>query len=82
MLALKDYWQELQNAIGELPEEEQTAFKDHFNNVVEGEPNLGDILFGDYDSFESRIRFLDEEATEEYTQELLHQEVLDKATLE
>ena len=82
MNALKDYWGELQAAIESLPSEEQDAFKDHFNTCIEGEQGLGDILFGSYDSFQSRIAFLDEDLQEEYTQELLNQEVLDKETLE
>ena len=82
MNALKDYWTQLQAAIEALPQDEQDAFKDHFNSCIEGEQGLGDILFGSYDSFESRIKFLDEELQDEYTQELLTQEVLDKDTLE
>ena len=71
MNALKEHWQDLQAAIESLPEEEQEAFKTHFNECIEGEQGLGDILFGSYDSFDSRIRFLDDEIQEEYTQELL-----------
>ena len=82
MQALQDYWGELQASIEALPQEEQVAFKDHFNECIEGEQGLGDILFGSYDSFESRIKFLDEDLQDEYTQELLNQEVLDRETLE
>ena len=39
-------------------------------------------MFGSYDSFESRVKFLDEDLQDEYTQELLIQEVLDKEELE
>ena len=65
-----------------MPEEEQSEFRDHFNSVVEGEDDLGGILIGSWDTFESRMKFLDEDATEEYTQELLAQEVLDAEYLE
>ena len=80
--ALQDHWSELQYAIKDLPEDEQNEFKAHFDQVVEGEDDLGAILFGSWDEFDSRMKFLDEEATQEYTDELLAQEVLDKETLE
>ena len=37
MKALQDYWEELQGAIEALPQDEQDAFKDHFNSCIEGE---------------------------------------------
>ena len=67
MNALKDHWVELQYAIADLPSDEQEEFKTHFNEVVDGEEDLGEVLFGSYDAFESRMKFLDESATEEYT---------------
>ena len=43
---------------------------------------MGDVLFGDYDTFRSRCAFLDVERAEEYAQEFLIQEVIDRDTLE
>ena len=65
-----------------MPEEEQSEFRAHFNSVVEGEDDLGGILIGSWEDFQSRMKFLDDDATEEYTQELLAQEVLDAEYLE
>ena len=66
MLALKEHWNDLKEALENLSKEEQDAFKDHFNNCIDGEQGLGEILFDSYDSFESRIKFMDEELQEEY----------------
>ena len=65
--ALKEHWKELHAALEAMPEEERDAFKDHFNNCIEGEQGLGTVLFDSYDNFESRIKFLDEDLQEEYT---------------
>ena len=54
-----------------MPEDEQNEFRNHFNSVVEGEDDLGGILIGSWETFESRIKFLDEDATDEFTEELL-----------
>ena len=49
--AMKDYWKELQEAIQEMPQDEQDAFKDHFNSLIDDEQDLGNILFGNYETF-------------------------------
>ena len=36
--------------------------KEFFNNLVEGEDDLGDNLFGEYADFETRESFLDPNA--------------------
>ena len=43
---------------------------------------MGDILFGTADEFDSRLKFLDNEVQQEFTDELIAQEVIDKAELE
>ena len=65
-----------------MPQDEQDALKDHFNSLIDDEQDLGDILFGSNDGFESRIKFLDDDVVEEYTEEMLIQGVLDQETLE
>ena len=69
--AMKDYWKELQEELEKLPQDEQNEFKDHFNGLIDDEEDLGDILFGNYETFWSRIKNLDDEIIEEYTQEML-----------
>ena len=80
--AVKNSWSDLQDAIAGLDEAEQVELRNHFNDCIEGETDLGDILFGSADDFESRLKFLDDEVCEEYTEELMAQEVIDKAELE
>ena len=80
--ALENHWPELQQALEQLPQDEKDAFREHFNNAIEGEDDLGEILFQDHETFKSRIAYLDPTAAEEYAQEILLQEVLDKETLE
>ena len=58
---LKESWDELQDALEEIGEEEQQAVKDYFNQLVDGENDLGESLFGDdYKDFEARINLLDD----------------------
>ena len=45
--------------------------KDHFNNFVEGEDDLGDKLFGDWEDFDSRLKYMDDDAVKKYTDELI-----------
>ena len=80
--AIQNHWDELQEALATLPENEKTEFISHFNSCIEGQEDLGDILFGNKDDFRSRLSFLDDEVADDFAQELLAQEVLDKDELE
>ena len=63
--------------------EDRDALASHFNALVEGEDDLGDILLGDdADDFKARIEFLDESVQKQYCDELCAQEVLDSAAFE
>ena len=75
--AMMTTWDDLQNAIGNLSEEEQQQLKDHFNGFIDGEDDLGDILFGTAEDFDSRVKFLDDEVQKKYTDEIKAQEVID-----
>ena len=79
--AVKHSWNDLQTAIGTLSETEKDELRSHFNDFIEDEGDLGDILFGTADDFESRLKFLDDEVQGEYTEELIKQEVIDGAEL-
>ena len=50
--ALVEAWEELEDAINSLDEESQNQIRDYFNSVIEDENDLGDILFGDSESFD------------------------------
>ena len=53
--ALTEVWDDVQTALGKLSEEEAEAVKKHFNELVEGEDDLGDCLFGSSEDFDSRV---------------------------
>ena len=74
-------WKDLQNAINTMNPEEQDELRSHFNQLIEDECDLGDILFGSSEDFESRLKFLDDEIQGEYTEELIKQEVIDGSEL-
>ena len=47
----------------------------HFNQLIDGEEDLGSVLFSGYnevDQFTSRVKFLDDELLKIYTDELLN----------
>ena len=69
--AMTSTWEELQAAISGLSQDEQKELEDHFNQLVEDESDLGTILFGTADDFNSRLNFLDEDVKQEFTDELL-----------
>ena len=75
--ALTEVWDDVQAALGELSEEARAEIKDHFNNHIDGEDDLGDILFGTSDDFDSRVKFLDDEVQKKYTDELVAQGVIE-----
>merc|ERR1712032_703401 len=75
--AMMDAWDDLQEAIGKLNEEEKKQLTDHFNGFIDGEDDLGDILFGSAEDFDSRVKFLDDEVQKKYTDEIKAQEVID-----
>ena len=74
-------WKDLHEATSNLSPEEQQAVKDHFNNLIDGEDDLGDILFGDdqdgADEFEQRVIQLDSPLQSKYAEELVNAEIID-----
>ena len=38
-----------------MTEEEKANFISHFNGLIEGADNLGDLMFGDYDEFREQL---------------------------
>ena len=69
--AMAQVWDEITTTIGSLDEETQDDLKNWYNNLIEDEDDLGEILFGTVDQFEDRMRFIDDEPLEIYTDELL-----------
>ena len=48
-----------------------------FNTNWPGEDDLGDILFGKYEDFKSRVKYLDDETQQQYTDKLYEEGVID-----
>ena len=80
--AMCNTWEDLKAAIDSLEEEEKEQLKEHFNSLIEDENTLGDILFGSVDDFATTCEMLADDLKEEYTKELMAQEVIDQAELE
>ena len=57
---MRDSWNDLQEALSNLDKDAQESLRNHFNDLIEGEEDLGDILFGTADEFDSRIKYLDD----------------------
>ena len=75
--AMEEVWSELQAKLNGMEEGLQTELQEHFNNLIDGEDDLGDILFGaDFASFEKRIKALDDEPKQTYTDALQKKEIL------
>ena len=76
--AMEEVWSELQAKLnGMEDQDEKTGLQEHFNNLIGGEDDLGDILFGaDFPSFEKRIKALDDESQQKYTDDLQERDIL------
>jgi len=73
-------WDDFLEALSEADESVQREIKDHFNNLIEGEPNLGDILFGPVGEFEDSVKILDDELVEIYINELENTEIIENTS--
>ena len=49
--AIVESWDELQEGLEGLPEQEQEEIKEYFNTAIEGEDDLGEMFFGDSQDF-------------------------------
>merc|ERR1719367_1134238 len=73
---LVDVWDDIKEALDNLTPEEADEFKEHFNKYIDGEDDLGDVLFGNADDFVARVKFLDDETQKKYTEEIVSQNVI------
>ena len=74
---LMDAWDDLQDKLSNLNEEDKTKIEEHFNNLIEYEDDLGTVLFGTADNFETRFLFLNDKSMDSYTKEIMSQNVID-----
>ena len=73
---LVDVWDDFKEALDGLDEADSDSIKDHFNNYIEDEEDLGDIMFGAAEDFQARVKFLDDETQKKYTDEIIDKEVI------
>ena len=50
--AVVDNWDDLQEQFEEKEEAEKEEMKEHFNEFIDGEDDLGDVLFEDAETFD------------------------------
>ena len=56
-------------------------FKDYFNTLIDGENELGDLLFGDKDEFEFHVKQMDNDNKKVYVDALVEKELIDQTNL-
>ena len=64
-----------------MPEDEQKELRDYFNNFIANEDDLGDSLFGESDEFAARCNMLSDQAFQDFANELVAKQVIDKDSL-
>ena len=74
---MKDEWEGLNQALNELPEGEQAAMKDHFNELIEDQGELGDLLFGEWEDFKSTVDNMGGDELKKFTDEILEVKILE-----
>ena len=55
-----DSWDEFQEELQSFDEEQMTRFRTHFNDLFEGDLNVGDELMGEKDDFKMFIESSDD----------------------
>ena len=60
-----------------LSDKELSEIINYFNTFIEGEDDLGDILQGTAEDFESRFKFLSDENQKIYMKELVSEEIIE-----
>ena len=48
-----------------------------FNTHWDGEDDLGDILYGKYADFSARVKYLDDDTQQQYTDKLYEEGIID-----
>ena len=76
--AMEDLWPELTaKLIEEELKDESDKLRELFNTHWPQEDDLGDILFGKYADFAARIKNLDDDTQQEYTDKLAGEGIID-----
>jgi len=75
--AFEPKWDDLAEKLENDDSGLKDEMKDFFNKLIPGEEDLGDILFGDFESFADRVKLLDTEKKQAYTDELQRQDIIE-----
>ena len=59
--AVLNTWGKFQERINAMGAEDKQELREHFNNFIEDEDDLGDALFGTADDFDTRMKFLNDD---------------------
>ena len=75
--ALRDDWSQLGDELNQLPSMEQDKIKSHFNGLIDGFDELGEILFGDLDDFNDTVSGMNTDQLKAYIEEIVRVELID-----
>ena len=73
---LTSQWDELQDLL-ENDEEKREELVSYFNGFIEGEDDLGTILYGEVQSFADRVKFLDDAIQDKYVDEIKRMDIIE-----
>ena len=73
---LSSQWDDLQELLEEK-EDKRTELIEYFNGFIEGEDDLGNILYGDFQTFGDRVKFLDDTIADKYVDEIKRLDIIE-----
>ena len=74
--AIIEKWADLQNELGALEEGDKDGIQTHFNELIEGADDLGDVMLGQADEFQQRTDQLEKGQQEKLANELVTAEII------
>ena len=75
--AMVEAWDDLQEAVSGLGDDDATQMKDFFNELNPDVGTLGDILFGDADEFQETVNPMDLKEKKTYVKAIVETELID-----
>ena len=75
---LEDEWSTLQTKLKNDPSNLRDDMIKFFNELIPGEDDLGDHLYGDYDTFKDRVKLLDDDPMLLFTDTLQIEQIVVK----
>ena len=75
---LESEWDTLQNKLKEDPSNLRDDMIEFFNTLIPGEDDLGDHLYGDYETFKERVKILENDHKQKFTDTLQTEKIVIK----